>query len=203
MALINTNRQWIYLLEPHTASRSTSIALQKLGFISVGGWHAKLAPLHEAGMIPDPTDYEVGVTVRNPIDVLITKWLKGRPKKISLWDWMRETDPVYFRHPLMGLWKTGTTFCWFEHLTEDLQYVFNNPTITVDFDPTHKCREDASLAKRPWWKYVQEDHRVLDKALRMYGDFMKVFGYHYAEWNGRPHMFIDEDTRNKLRRQIR
>lgn len=203
MALINTNKEWIYLLEPHTASRSTSSALRRFGFVEVGGWHAKLQPLYEQGKIPDPTHYEIGVTVRNPLDVLVTRWLKDRPKGLSLYDWLEKKEPVYWVRPLMGLWESATTVCWYEHLDEDLQYIFDAPDLMVDFDPSHKSREKPNRAKRPWWVYIEEEPRVCQKVLRHYAAFMEKFGYHLSTWRGRPHMYINQDIRKRLRRKIR
>jgi len=204
MALINQPERWFYLLEPHTASRSTSQALQGLGGVEVGGWHANLKALYASKLIPNPVGYEVGVTVRNPLDVLITKWLKSRyPKMSSLREWMGTIDPSFYSHPLSGLWKSATTICWFEHLEDDLRFIFNEPELKVAYDPKHKCKENPKQPKRYWWQYMEEDTQTLDIVLKLYADFMEMFGYHYAEQNGRPHMFINQDTRNDLRRQIR
>jgi len=203
MALINTNKRWMYLLEPHTASRATSKALLRFGFVEVGGWHSKVGPLQEAGMIPDVSDYEIGVTLRNPIDVLITRWLKDRQKDQRLFDWITSIEPIYYTRALAGVWKGATTFCWYEHLLEDLRFVFSAPDLELEYDPEHKTQESAQRLKKPWWVYLEEEPKVKGILLRHYSDFMETFGYHLSSWQGRPHMFINEDIRQSKRRKIR
>jgi hypothetical protein len=203
MAVLNLQREWLYLFEPHTASRTTSIVLQSIGGKEIGGPHSKFNAL--TGYFPYNQDLDVCVTVRNPLDVLITRWLRnrGRRKPVTLREWAhirKNTKGAEhsFTSPLIGLWKDATTFCWYEYLEADLQYVFQDSSIQLGYDDIHRTLETEDTFKQPWWTYFEDNKDVLDELLGLYKRFMKRFGYELDYVDGSPRMFINQAIRKKL-----
>ena len=79
MAVINHTQKWIYLMEPHTGSRVVADYLVKnLGGSQIGHHHIALSELTNRNRqhvsAKQVQDYKVIATVRNPFDMLVTKW---------------------------------------------------------------------------------------------------------------------------------
>ncbi|MEE9548710.1 MAG: hypothetical protein V3V68_05080 [Nitrosomonadaceae bacterium] len=100
MAVINIDKNWLYLAEGYTGSRATAEALLKLpGSINVGSHHETWPSLKKRGVcsIPDLT-FSV---VRHPLDIIATQCAKGSRHPVSHWliRRYRHRDPFYFHRP--------------------------------------------------------------------------------------------------------
>lgn len=208
MAIINPQKKWIYLMEPHTGSRATGIMLQEQCQGSNLGHHhigiAELTDFRRTRSVPrNLQNYNIICTVRNPFDVLITKWLQSgfshNPDSEVLIARSRGNESVYSKNkrasnykpflswvmenidtphdqvmiPLKGLWQECNTFVYYEHLHEDLNTVFGRK-LSLPFDRKH-----VTLDKQPWERYwrVPEAAEVISLLSVIYDEFMSFFGY--------------------------
>lgn len=202
MAIINRQEKWIYLGQPHTASRATSDALLKLdGCETIGHHHSSLLDLtkpdKDKTIEPQPLetylDYNVICTVRNPLDVIVTHYWSSRNSRREPWltfdQWVRSvlyTPPIAF--PLYReLWMHANTFVYYEHLQSDLNYVLDR-NVPLEKNPQHVTRH-----KEHWLTYYSEE--LLDMVLMFQQPFMNLFGYNIEE-DGT--VWIDDEVRDKL-----
>ncbi|MHA2265649.1 MAG: hypothetical protein ACXAEN_24930, partial [Candidatus Thorarchaeota archaeon] len=134
------------------------------------------------------------VTVRNPIDVLVTKWIVS-PSTQSFRDWVFENkNSEAIIEPLRGLWRRANNFVWYEDIHDDLKHVFHyHSGMQLPFNQYH-----VTKAKKPWWTYVDGDYKLLNLLLGYYAGFMKRFGYEFGYVGGKPHMFLRLDVRREL-----
>jgi len=215
MALINVQQKWIYLFEPHTASRATDKLLREEGGAStLGHHHIDVDELtnwrREHISTKDIKEYQIICTIRNPFDVLITKWRvsPGRNGPFEKWAWDNR-DHVLVATPLRGLWKSAEIWCYYEDLEEDLRWVFGrrtndpkNDDFRLPYNQAHKTQ-----GKNPWTTYFKSDDskRIMEYLMnRQYGGFMKRFGYNIdIEEDGRMICNIDKRIRAKLTQQIK
>lgn len=159
MALVNHEKKFLYLMEPHMASRATVKAVTK--FVpktgEVGHHHIRLDQLTDwrRQHLDEKRvrDYKILCTVRNPFDTLVTRWRQGALKDTPLPEvvkTLQEDHPLLF--PSRGMDRDATHIIMFEALESDLQWVFNNPAITLDYDPMHK-----TPGKEGWHTYYDDE----------------------------------------------
>lgn len=201
MALLNLERRFLYLFEPHTGSRATREALETMpGSNLIGNHHAGLMDLCRKGYIQDDLKHKITVccTVRNPFDTFITRWMRhpiSRSPDMGLFiKTQRHANIV--NSPAVGLWCEATRFIWFEHLEEDLRNIFG--ISLPPKDPTHKCKGK----NRPWNEYFEESPpEYFDILLRKYSTYCKRFGYSYT-WSreGKLVCEIDQSVRDAYNR---
>lgn len=195
MALVNYTHRWLYLMEPHTASRAVALALaEHQGGSKVGHHHIGCEELtfwrRQHIRRPEFQTLRRICTVRNPLDTLITKW-KIHPKKdMTLRDWFhehKENLKINF-----GLYKEAHIWCWYEDLEADLQWVFSNKDLKLGYNPAHK-----TVKKIDWWTYYTEElmHEVIEHC----APYIRRFGYQYEYgFNGAINLTIDKDIRARL-----
>ena len=179
MAVINYNRKFIYLFEPHTASRATQDALRQYveGSSIVGHHHIAmehLTALRRQHIEPRRVkDFKVITTVRNPFDTLITKWKHGEHKNKSLEEFVDTCWDSELLQPARGLYEEASLFCWYERLQDDLRWMFRNPGLDLGYNPLHKTE-----GKRPWHDYYT--FTLYDRLCQRpdWITYMNRFGYH-------------------------
>lgn len=179
MALVNHLRKFIYLMEPHTASRGVVNCLKTHipGTSDIASHHDGIERLtYWRRQHLDPRrikDYSVICTVRNPFDSLITKWKGHSPHKNKTFE--EFLDLCWDHHwlkPGRGLYKDADYFCWYEDLQDDLRWLFSSTTLTMEHDPKH-----VTAGKEPWQSYYTPG--IIDrlKARDDWKDYLTRFGY--------------------------
>jgi len=207
MAYINTAKKWLYLFEPHTASRATTVILDMLGGSKIGHHHIGIPELTNvrrqhiaanqiAGM-------DVIVTVRNPFDVLITRWMntEHRDKPFERWfDKYKHHEAV--TTPLTGLYASATRICWYENLENDLYWVL---TGLEPAKPKPKKLERNSkhvtTGKKNWNTYYTPE--MIQQLLPHYDGFLQQYGYKLHLDKAHPRMELDQETRKRHCRPIK
>jgi len=162
MAVVSHAEKWIFLAEPHTASRACCSSLLKLG--------EDVRPHH---VRPHQMDfstegYRLIAGCRNPYDVLITQWKRPSERNLPL----DEFITGYWNHPstLPYFANVADQFVWYENLQEDMNLTFGH--VELDFDPKHKSED-----KEDWWTYFDpQDFQRLAKRLD-WKWYFKYFGY--------------------------
>lgn len=172
MALVNHELKFVYLFEPHTASRATEAALAQMdGSKVTGNRHANLKELVNDRSVTkeQASEYRVFCTVRNPLDSFITRWLIKSHSRDSA-KMLVDIKAKYIPMTCRGLHASATDHIWFEHLDEDIQSVFG---VTMpEADPTHKNKHK----KARWQSYYTNMGAFIEvsKANRSY---MNRYGY--------------------------
>lgn len=155
MAVANGRWNFIFLAEPHTASRAVRDALLKLdGSYKVGSHHIGMGAILNYRMLQHRkrSRYTTFCTVRNPADILATLWvlkperereLETFAQYIRRWG-VKKPDPFFFRHA-----KTADRVIRYENLQEELNFLLHEigaPTVKLDtVGPT--------ADKAPWFRY--------------------------------------------------
>lgn len=178
MAVVNHDKKWIYLMEPHTASRAVADVLtSKLGGSQVGHHHIGLDELFSRTRNhldrKRASGYDVIVTIRDPLDVLTTKWYyTGKTHNSSFSDWVnRNLDHPTLIKPLSGLYTSASHFVYYERLDEDLSTTFNTK-VEVPVNPKHVTKD-----KKHWSQLLTDvDIALLTDRFR---EFLYGFGYVY------------------------
>jgi hypothetical protein len=198
MAVIHEQEKWLYLFEPHTASRSTKEMCLAMGreLAGLGSHHVPLdVLLNEKDFTTDLTGYAIISTIRNPIDVLVTRWAKRR-QHVTFADWTwRFKGHAWYTEPMRKLYKWCNIVVYYEVLRDDLDYVFQR-RVELPYNENHKAPN-----KEPWYTYM-DDKKVRDICLNCCADIMKTFGYEYGTINGQPTMWIDKATRKTWVRKL-
>lgn len=204
MAIVNQRQKWIYLMEPHTASRAVANALMAQGGCGQLGHHhigvSELTDRRRTQLIQNISEYDIICTVRNPLDVLVTKWKYG-PKDQAFCEWVMErVDKGHesVTNPMMGLWRDCNKFVYYEHLEDDLEHVFGKG-LNLGFDPTHVTKD-----KEPWQNYYADPdcgcgEELLDLLMPLYEGFMTQFGYELfvSDQVYAPKCFMDNEIRDQ------
>lgn len=147
MAVVNHEQRFVYLFEPHTASRATLKAFMEQVPYSIDAQphHAGLDKLGSFG------DFNIFATVRNPFDVLVTKYLHHRyDRKRTFREFIEQNWNHNLTAPGQGLWQEATSVVTYERLQEQLNVYFG---LELDYDPVHKTREK----KGHWRSYYADD----------------------------------------------
>ncbi len=196
MAVINYDRKFIYLFEPHAASRATQDALKEYvaGTSTVGHHHISMEHLtswRRQHIEPKRVKtFKVITTVRNPFDTLITRWKHGEHKNKSLEDFVDHTWDHELTAPAKGLYEEASLFCWYERLQDDLRLMFTRPNLDLGYNPLHKTPE-----KKPWQDYYT--FKLFDRVCQRpdWIDYMNRFGYR-VEFDG--YVELDMYARDEL-----
>ncbi len=201
MAVINRRDKWVFLCEPHTASRATSEALLKLdGAEQFGHHHQDLLQLTNAnktGTVPlqSLVGYDIICTVRNPLDVLVTHWWISSNSRREEWtfeQWItfNLNNQIVYTPLHRQLWQHCNSFCYYEHLQDDLNHVFKQD-VPLGYDEQHKTKH-----KQHWRAYYSDES--LELILMYHQTFLDHFGYIITARD----MVVDGQVRDRRRKQI-
>ena len=166
MAVINLDSGWVYLANPHTASRATTAALCKLpGSIEVAPHHANLHFLHEEY----PATKECQVVfhiVRHPLDWLVSRFLCTGGQKGKFRDWFKKYPAPIYRKFL----KQTTDFGNYENLISDLARLTGHE-VALGYDNDHKTQGKVDDYM---WYWEQSD---VDFAIKRFESDFDNYGY--------------------------
>ena len=128
MAVVNWQVGFVYLANPHVASRATTSALLRLqGSVEVAHHHADLQCVIDQypAAAACPT---VLHTVRHPLDWLVSRYLCNGGERGEWSEWLRKRKPRIFNR-----FPEATLFAKYERLEADLRRITGCPvTITRD-----------------------------------------------------------------------
>jgi hypothetical protein len=235
MAVLNQQQKWIYLMEPHTASRAVSKALMyQLECGEFGHHHIGIPELTDRRRTPTLHNihrWDICCTVRNPFDVLVTQYKYtgvaekpltkeqlqrkyGHDKRLlakksnqanqytPFVDWVNSGINKFQEHvctPLRGLWKESNNVCYYEHLNDDINTMFNK-RLTLPHNQAH-----VTKGKRHWseWWTGDEQKKALQLLIPIYSEFLTYYGYS-VEWdeNDVPLIIVDQEVRAQRCRKI-
>lgn len=198
MALANDYFKWLYVFEPHTASRATQNALLKhVPHTQQASHHhatfREMVTCNRTGKTPFERffGYHVICTVRNPFSVLVTGYHREHAGK-SFSEWLdvmlncpRAQVPLH-----RGLWQDASTFVYYEHLQEDLNWVMGRD-VPLEYWENHKTE-----GKKPWQEYYTLDQ--INRLLMFWQPFLDHFGYYFHE----DQLLVDKDVRLRRTKQI-
>jgi len=198
MALYHRDLKFIYLFEPHTASRAILEHLPKYvqGTAKINHHHIGIQEMtnwRKSILKPkDALEARVVCTVRNPLDTLLTRWRVGAFKDVSFRRFFdNQKDNPQIVNPAMGLYLEAEYFCWYEDLEADLRWMFNRDELTLGWDDRHKTK-----GKEEWYTYYEKD--MVDYLCDLYKAYLKRFGYNIEFTDGRPVCHLDTDIRAQL-----
>lgn len=242
MAVVSQRQKWLYVMEPHTASRAVHSALMdSLTCGPLGHHHADVLELtnkRKRGRVPllnNVEDWDLCCTVRNPFDVLVTMYRTsafGRPvrtdeellidcandpralERLKKHNERNKTTHVPFGEwvlkaihagsdaicvPLRGMWRECNNFCYYEHLQEDLDTMFNG-RVKIGFDEKHVTADKGHWSE--WW-VGEKEQEALRRLLPYYFSFLDQFGYEVT-WDGSvpPVVTVNEEVRGQRCRKI-
>lgn len=147
MAVVNTHIGFVYLANPHVASRATTKALLTLeGSRIVANHHADLSIVTqecpEASLCPI-----VFHTVRHPLDWLVSRYLCNGGKRGEWKSWLRKRPS----RPIFGRFDGQTTaFIKYENLAENLAQIVGH--VMLDYESDHK-----TPGKHNYMAYWEDD----------------------------------------------
>ncbi len=124
--------EFIYLANPLTASRAITAALGKIpGSVTLHPHHGRLSQVLQKApnAVKVSTIFE---SVRNPLDWLVSRHMKGPDKGVAFKTWLRlNGSPLFFK--FLG---EATSFIRFESLEADI-YALTGYEVNIEFDPDH------------------------------------------------------------------
>ena len=191
MAVVNSEEKWVFVCEPHTASRGTKAALLELpNSREVGHHHIDVFEIMKS---EDILGFDTVCTVRNPLDTVVSRWRLGKGHNQSFRDWVlspnAELKSKWFVH-----WEFSNIVCWFENLRVDLNYVFQR-AVPLLHNPKHK-----TLDKDDWSTYYDEE--TFDVVTAQYTNYIDEFGYRLSFTDGHVELEIDQKARKRRLNQI-
>lgn len=202
MALYNRDLKFIYLFEPHTASRAILEHLPKYvhGTATIQHHHISIQDMTNwRKQILRPQDAlqcRIICMVRNPLDTLVTRWRSSSFQHVSFQRFFdNNKDHHQIKEPGMGLYRDAEFFCYYEDLQEDLRWMFNRPLLELGWDDTHKTK-----GKEPWYTYYSYD--MVQYLQDVYKPYLTTFGYSFTFENGRPICSIDPAVRSQKCQQL-
>lgn len=191
MAVVNSEEKWVFVCEPHTASRGTKAALLELpGSREVGNHHIDVFQIMKQ---EDILGFDTICTVRNPLDTVVSRWRLGKGYNRPFKEWVQSPDSE-LKSKWFGHYRFSNIVCWFENLRVDLNYVFQR-AVPLLHNPKHK-----TLDKDDWSCYYDEESFKV--VTELYSDYIEEFGYQLSFANGRASIRIDESTRKKRLHKI-
>lgn len=188
MAVVNYQDKWVYLMEPHTASRAVHEALIQDPNCEYAGTHH--ASLQDIG-VEKLLGFDVICTVRNPLDTVVSRWRLGKGNKTPFAEWIRTGE---IESKWSGLWRSCNIVCWFENLQLDLNHVFQR-RVPLVHDRKHK-----TLDKHDWSTYYNEE--TFEFVTARFKEYIEAFGYQLVLVNGRVHAKVDREVRKRRVRVI-
>ena len=161
MAVINDKYKFMFLCEPHTASRSTRDALMQLETSRETSQyhHINVArAIHNHYLTPEQaSEYYLFATIRDPHDLLVTKWFisnglgrRSRPlspaglekRRVAFFEFIKghiktlKDNTIFWR-----FYRDVNTFVRFEHLEQGINQILISlgaPTISLDYKREYK-----------------------------------------------------------------
>lgn len=191
MTMINRESRLVYLAEPHTASRAVRRALTKVGWEYVKPHHAWVPDLATLGIIPEHEldTYRYLVTLRNPLDVLVTQWRYSSFQQGTFAAYLGEMKgKPDIEFPLRGIWQHADHFLYYEYLNEDWRHFFPKGP------PLERIHTDRTERKGHWSDHYQDKPSWVEYLLSQYKAFLTEFGY-TIDPTSTPSCVIDEATR--------
>lgn len=166
MAIVNTKYKFIFLFEPHTASRSTRTALKTLeGSKEIGDHHITIHKMNRRNMLSKrEKDYPTISAIRNPFDHIVTHYFCSDGGRRTFKEWVSGYLNNYseiFRH------ADSDYFIRYEALPDSLNGILkemNAPEVELPYIGKTKHKPD--------WKsmYSDEVRRLVEINLtNMYG----------------------------------
>ena len=186
MAIANHKSKWLFLMEPHTASRAVTAALPQVGGVRCGHHHIDIATITRRDRAEISAkkigEYKVIAAVRNPFDMLVTRY-KATKSKESFTEWVTKMMGLNRLEPSNGLEATATHFVYYEHLNEDLAVTFGQ-YLDLGYDEKHK-----TAGKRPWQEYYQGESELVKRLTIHWFPYLMKYGYDVNppadfEWSG-------------------
>jgi hypothetical protein len=176
MAVANEKWQFVFLAEPHTASRAVRDALLTIpGTYKAGSHHSPMdALLSHRGVRHKRSYYTTFCVVRNPADIMVTIWLQSWEYRqgMTLTEFLHQfghDSPThfFFRHAA----RTDEALCY-EDLQEGLNCLLRSlhaPSIQLEtVGPTE--------GKEPWFRYY-----TIEDLEYMLSNFPEVTQWGYTE----------------------
>lgn len=160
MAVWNRKYGYLFLCEPHTASRSTLDALLTHDESQeIGHHHVGIPEIHQKSLIPRQQlkNALTFSTLRNPYDLLVTRWFYHDRCRHKFADYVR----ISHEHETIGgtiFWRTkGVKRHSFHEL---LPGSINELLAEVNAPPVQLSRRGVTEGKPKWWTLY--DKELLD-----------------------------------------
>lgn len=163
MAVVNLSRSFVYLANPHTASRGTVTALLNVpGSVEVAHHHANFRTVLE--QCPEAVQCKtVFHIVRHPLDWLVSRFLNTGGQRGEFRNWLRlQKTPIFNRFP-------NTQFGKYETLVESLCRL-TNYEVALEYEDEHKTPGKVDYT----WYWEQND---IDWALKRFADDFEKYQY--------------------------
>ncbi len=153
MAVVNDKRRFIFLAEPHTASRAVRDALLKVeGSYKAGSHHLPIGEILKRTRHRKRSYYTTFSVVRNPADIMVSLWLQSSMYKnhtelladyIRRWG-KRKPTPFFFRH-------ANDSDCIIHY--ENLQDELNSLLQKLQAQSIQLEVVGGTEGKAPWFRY--------------------------------------------------
>lgn len=227
MAVVNHMKKWLYLMEPHTASRATSQFLkEKMGASEIGHHHIGVSELTNERRLHIKKkilyEYDILCTIRNPFDTIVTRWLysgKGgmlserarkvaRERKQTIEEFRASEEVVPLSewiftnvdHPTLLDPMRGL----YRDATNFIYYEFLNEDLSKTFNRDIQIpRANQTLTKSDWRSYYKSQPELVEFLLSKWGGFLTAFGYEVVNTPDRGiDVIIQSGVRDRLVRRI-
>ena len=175
MAVWNPKYNYLFLCEPHAASRSSVEALLTHDESrEIGHHHIGIPEIRQKTLVPrqrlkDALSFE---TFRNPYDLLVTRWFYHDRRRHSFADYMR----ICWEHGQIGgtlFWRTKGVKRYAAH--EVLQGSINELLAEVNAPPVTLPFVGVTKDKPKWWTLY--DKELLDYVTQHFEDVRR---YNYT-----------------------
>lgn len=176
MAMVNMTHKWLYLWEPHTASRATQEALQSLGGSKIGHHHIDINELthwrNQQIPLSRIPQFKVLATVRNPLDTLVTRWKFSEFKSQPFVEFVRDNMHLpIVTNASKGLCQQADTILYYETLQSDLDWVFSQAV------PLRRNADHKTPDKKNWQHYYYGEWDIVQELTQIYKPYLDMYGY--------------------------
>lgn len=165
--------KFLFLGTPRSGSTCTHTALKAIPGALVFSQHISRSAMIEHHIGPYRGEFTF-LAVRNPYDLLVTWWLRSRPKKQEAFvDFIRTYENKHFVKDgrLFFLVEDDMEIIRYETLQEDLDRVLEG----LELEPRPLSRMNVTRKKEPWQTYYgPEEIRALNDR---FGDEVERYGY--------------------------
>lgn len=168
MAVWNPKYKYLFLCEPHTGSRSTVEGLlAQARSKEIGHHHIGLPEIRQKGLVPrhQLAKAITFATVRNPYDLLVTRWVFHNKRRDSFADYLR----ICLAHEVIGgtlFWRTKGVNRYIRQ--EILGGSLNELLRDCSAPPVRLLRRGITRDKPKWWTLY--DKETLDYVTREFED---------------------------------
>lgn len=175
MAVWNPKYGYLFLCEPHAASRSTVEGLLTQDESrEIGHHHVGLPEIRQKSLIPRQQLQEAltFAIIRNPYDLLVTRWFYHDKRRHEFGDYVR----ISWEHEQIGgtlFWRTKGVKRYATH--ELLPGSLNELLAGVNAPPVTLLRRGITRDKPKWWTLY--DKELLDYVTQHFED---VGRYNYT-----------------------